>query len=377
MYSQPKRIEFLDSIRGLAALFVLLGHTQGAFAWPAWFYLPAHWPFISIFTSGAEAVAMFFLLSGYVLSKPFVEIGPAPQRKIFLPTFYLRRFIRIWPPWFFAFTASILARKFLFFHPATQPAVSAGLAGFWQAGLTVPDFFRQCIFCLHDPARLLLMQDWSLGVELKGSALIPLFLICVRRKYVASIIPVIALFLIFVGTGHYYVTFIIGVLVAQYDSLLIARLGRLGRASRMALFVIGLLLYQGYDLFLKVFHGSHWAVKYGWVVTAIGCAVILVSVLGSQTLQRVLNHKPVVFLGRISYSVYLLQFIIILCLLPPLVKVFNQWGLTQPWVLFPVTMLTSVVATIGCAALMYRFVEMPVINFSHWLTKKIQLRIQK
>jgi peptidoglycan/LPS O-acetylase OafA/YrhL len=152
MYSQPKRIEFLDSIRGLAALFVLLGHTQGAFAWPAWFYLPAHWPFISIFTSGAEAVAMFFLLSGYVLSKPFVEIGPAPQRKIFLPTFYLRRFIRIWPPWFFAFTASILARKFLFFTRPPSRRSPPGWLVSGRPGLRCRIFSANAFFaCMIQP----------------------------------------------------------------------------------------------------------------------------------------------------------------------------------------------------------------------------------
>jgi peptidoglycan/LPS O-acetylase OafA/YrhL len=118
------------------------------------------------------------------------------------------------------------------------------------------------------------------------------------------------------------------------------------------------------------------AYKYGWVVTAVGCALILISVFGNLTLQRMLNCRPAVFLGRISYSVYLLQFIIILCLLPPLVAMLNQFGVTQPSVLFPVTIFASVVATIGGAAIMYHFVELPVINFGHWLTKKIQQRLQ-
>lgn len=333
--------------------------------------------FYFYFFAGQEAVAMFFVLSGYVLSKPYVEVGPAPQRNIFLPTFYLRRFIRIWPPWFFAFIASILFQQFLFLQPATQPALSKWLGAFWHARLSAPDFFRQCAFMLHDAPRELLVQDWSLGVELKGSALIPLFLLCARRKNLVLIFLIAVLFLIFIGTGHNYVSFIIGVLAAQYDAFWIQRILQQGRLVRVALFIGGLVLYQGNGLLNQFFPTSTAAYKYGMVVTSWGCGVILISVLGSQTLQRALNRKPVVFLGRISYSVYLLQFIIILCLLPPLVKVFNQWGVTQPWVLFPVTMLTSVAATIGCAALMYRFVEMPVINFSHWLTKKIQLRFQK
>jgi peptidoglycan/LPS O-acetylase OafA/YrhL len=377
MYSPAKRIEFLDSLRGLAALFVLFGHTMGAFAWPASFLAVAHWPFLSILSQGKQAVVMFFVLSGYVLAKPYIENGAAPRRNIFLPTFYLRRFLRIWPPWFFAFVFSLAAKKFLFFQPTTQPSISQWLAGFWQAKITAPDFFSQCIFGLHDSTRQLLNQDWSLGVELKGSALIPLFLICARRKNLALIFLIAMLSPIFVHTGHYYVTFIIGVLLAQYDSFLIARLIRLGWEARVLLFIGGLLLYQGYDFFLAVFPSSFPALKFGWVLSALGCAAILISVLGSQTMQRTLNWRPVVFLGRISYSVYLLQFIIILCLLPPLVALLNQCGITQPLVLFPATMLVSVAATFGGSALMYRFVELPVINFSHWLTKKIQVRFQK
>jgi peptidoglycan/LPS O-acetylase OafA/YrhL len=374
MYSQQKRIEFLDSIRGLAALFVLFSHTVGAFGWPESFYAPMNWPFISILFNGKEAVAMFFVLSGYVLSKPYVENNVASPRKIFLPTFYLRRFLRIWPPWFFVFVISIFAHKYLFFQPATQPPVSKWLDGFWQAKLTVPDFFHQCIFSLHDATRQLLNQDWSLGVELKGSALIPLLVILVRRKYVAFIFPLAVLFLIFIGTGQYYVSFIIGVLVAQYDSGWNARLARMGRVARAAFFVGGLMIYQGFSLMMEAFQGRPFSYKYGWVVTSIGCAVILVSVLGSQTLQRILNCRQLVFLGRISYSVYLLQFIIILCLLPPLVATLNQFGITQPLFLFSVTILASIAATVGCAAIMHRFVELPVIDFSHRLTKKIQRR---
>jgi peptidoglycan/LPS O-acetylase OafA/YrhL len=382
MYSQPKRIEFLDSIRGLAALFVLLSHAAGVFQWPASYFAIIYgwhgWPVISILFNGKEAVAMFFILSGYVLAKPYVEVktGLSTPRKIFLPTFYLRRFLRIWPPWFVVFVISIFAKQFLFFNPATQPPTTKWFGIFWHIKLTIVDFFRQCLFLQHDPARQLVSQDWSLGVELKGSALLPLFVICARRKYVALIIPMAASLLFFVGTGHYYVTFIIGVLLAQYDTYWIGRLARFGKWAKRLLFIGGLLLYQGYEMANKIFDGSDSANKYGWLVTTFGCATILLCAFSSQRMQRMLNYRPVVFLGRISYSVYLLQLITILCLLPPLVAGLNQLGIIQPPILFPVTVLTSVAVTIGLAAIMYRFVELPVINFSHRLTKKIQQRYQ-
>jgi len=57
----------------------------------------------------------------------------------------------------------------------------------------------------------------------------------------------------------------------------------------------------------------------------------------------------VVFLGKISYSVYLVQFIIILCLLPPLVRLANDHGIIRPFTLFLLTFTVSVGATLLCA----------------------------
>ncbi len=374
MYSQPKRIEFLDSIRGLAALFVLLSHSLAAFSWPnSLFFKSLTWPFVDILWNGKEAVVMFFILSGYVLSKPYVETSPV-TRTFFLPTFYFRRFIRIWPPWFFAFVASVMARKWSFFHPDSKPPVTSWFSSFWHKPLTTPDFLRQCVFTLHDPSRLLLNQDWSLGVELKASLLIPLFVVCARRKNQAWIFPLAVAFLFF-STGLFYVSMIIGVLVAQYDARWCACFASLPKLAKAGVFAGGLLFYQAFGLLQNIFTGqpSLYVYKYGLLLTALGCAAILIAVLGSKGLQRMLSWKPVVFLGRVSYSVYLLQFITIFCLLPPLVACLNRFGITQPLILFFMTILTSVVVTVGCAAVMHRLIEIPVIDFGHWITKRIQL----
>jgi peptidoglycan/LPS O-acetylase OafA/YrhL len=279
-------------------------------------------------------------------------------------------------PWFFVFLASIVARKFLFSPTLTEPPTSQWLNIFWHVPLTVGDFFRQCAFLLHDPARQLLTQDWSLGIELKGSVLIPLFLFLARGKRVALLLVLAALFLALVGTGQCYVSFIIGVLVAQYGGFFITRIVQQGRLVRMLILFLGLVLYQGFSLTLK-FYGELPAYKLGWVISSLGCAVVLLSAFSSASIQRFLNHRALVFLGRVSYSVYLLQFIIILCVLPPLVRLVNGWGVVQRPVLFGLTVLVSVGLTIGCAASTYRLVEVPAINLGHWLTKKIQARFQK
>jgi peptidoglycan/LPS O-acetylase OafA/YrhL len=331
MYSESKRVEFLDSIRGLAALFVLLSHITGTFAWPPAYFSCLNWPFLSILSEGKEAVAMFFVLSGYVLAKPYVATtGDQPARKIFLPTFYLRRFTRIWVPWFAIFVASIGARKFLFFQPPTDPPVTKWLSQFWLVPLTAGDFLRQCAFSLHDASRQLLAQDWSLGIELKGSVLIPLFLWLATGKRMVALLGLAAFFLAAVGTGQNYVSFIVGVLLAQHGDAWVRTLRQSSQVVKMGLLFLGLLLYQGFSLTLD-YYGEPAAYKVGWVISSLGCAGVLLAAFSSHTLQKILNHKILVLLGRVSYSVYLLQFIIILCALPPLVRLCNQAGIHAGW----------------------------------------------
>ena len=320
---------------------------------------------------------MFFVLSGYVLSKPYASSTENKSpRKIFLPTFYLRRFTRIWLPWFFVFIASIFAKFFFFSHPLTNPAVSDWLNQFWRFPLTVGDFLRQCLFLLHDSSRQLLNQDWSLGVELKGSLLIPFFLLLIQRKRLFWIYALAAIFLLCLHTGHYYVSFIIGVLLARYGAQITARLSKFEFNHKLLLLVLGLLLYQGLNVVVR-FWGEWWPLyKCGWAITSLGCAMVLLSAFASERIQKFLNHKFVVFLGKISYSVYLVQFIVILCLLPVIIHWANGCGIVQRPILFPLALLISISATFLGATGTYYLIEVPSIRLGYWLTKKIQDRFQ-
>jgi peptidoglycan/LPS O-acetylase OafA/YrhL len=378
MYSESQRVEYLDSIRGLAALFVLLSHTFEAFAWPATYYAVSDWPFLLILFEGRPAVCMFFVLSGYVLSKPYVvSTGNAPPRKIFLPTFYLRRLTRIWLPWFFFFVVSIFARRFWFCQPLTDPPITPWLNQYWHVPMTTGDFFRQCVFLQHDGTHQLLPQDWSLNVELKASLLIPLFIFLLRGKRKVLLALLAVAFLIPAGTGENYISFIIGVLLARYGDGFAARLLQMRWFGKALLLVLGLTLYQT-SVLLRPFHADTPLLhKTGWIAGSFGCALVLVSAFGSPLLQKWLSGKPAIFLGRISYSVYLLQLMVVLCLLPPLVRLANEWGVVNRPALLALTMLASVGVTVGCAALTYRFVELPAINLGHLLTKKMQCHFQK
>src|SRR5947209_3137330 len=97
------RLKELDSVRGLAAATVVLSHTtivlpiiaKPTFGRPGgeWVnalkYSPVH-----VFFAGYEAVIMFFILSGFVLSLPFHH-GAGPSYREFL----IKRIHRIYVPY--------------------------------------------------------------------------------------------------------------------------------------------------------------------------------------------------------------------------------------------------------------------------------------
>ena len=101
-----RRLE-LDAIRGVAALAVVMHHcllvldfgpeTKSKY-WLLW-----ETPLRALF-AGNEAVTMFFILSGYVLTIPFIQTNQK------YANFIIKRIFRIYPAYLLAVTITFLAQ---------------------------------------------------------------------------------------------------------------------------------------------------------------------------------------------------------------------------------------------------------------------------
>jgi peptidoglycan/LPS O-acetylase OafA/YrhL len=376
-YAQPKRIESLDTIRGLAALAVLLGHSIGIFAWPGNMVSWAKLPLINILFDGRSAVTMFFVLSGFVLSKPYVtKISEDNRfRPLNVSTFYMRRFTRIWIPWFCVFCISIVMRELCFRHIETVPPISQQGREFWQADITVLTFLKQCIFGFHNASQQLLPQDWSLGVELRGSLLVPV-LIFLARRHVFLLLSFGLGLLVVLPNGFYYFSFVLGVFAAMNIAPLQSGMRRLGFYAKCAILALGLLLYQTRLLTHYLCTDTHFVDCVTWCICSIGCVIIITVSLSSRRIQTTLSHGVLVFLGKVSYSVFLLQMIILLCALPPITLTLNNMGVHNLIVLMPITIAMAVMMTVALAAVGYRFIEVPSISLGHWISLRISPQSQ-
>lgn len=360
--SGKPRLAALDSLRGLASLSVLLGHTLSVCTWDTSY---SQWFLINNIFDGRSAVTMFFVLSGFVLT--LGHLGN-PAKPLHLIPFYARRFTRIWIPWFAFFLASLVARN-LFYHipSATSPALSHHQLSFWQHDLTLVDFLKQSVFQLHDHTRLLLPQDWSLGVELRASALIPIFLLLIRRSWLALITASILILWLKPSGGCYYASFAIGLLAARVYS------AGLGARQGLIMFIAGAMLYQSRWLYSTVYSPPEGTAERDvWLIGALGCALVILGALKSHRMRTLLEHPLLTHLGKISYSLYLVQVIVLLCIAPWIIKGLNSLGLvSETWLQFLLLLSVSAVC-IPLAHFGEQWIEVPCIRLGKYVTRRLQ-----
>src|ERR1700730_7447717 len=140
------RIAYLESIRGLAALQVLLLHFLAAFAPNLVFALPAgagvagyiHLSPLYFLYDGYSAVYIFFALSGYVLTRAFERHLARPSSQI------LARIVRLGLP---AIAATLVAAAvmLMFGKPNVQAGELSGSVWFasqWNSDLSVLSAIR-------------------------------------------------------------------------------------------------------------------------------------------------------------------------------------------------------------------------------------------
>jgi peptidoglycan/LPS O-acetylase OafA/YrhL len=283
----------IDGLRAIAVLSVLAFHTG-----------------VLHMGGGFIGVDVFFVISGYLISSiVFAEIA---QSRFSIVAFYERRIRRIFPALLaLFFVLTIFAAVFLL--PGELDDYGKSLIA---ATLSFSNFYfwqQSGYFDLHNSS--LLLHTWSLAVEEQFYILFPIFLVIVRRLFPQRMrLAVIILF--FVSLASSVVTVSLSRDTAFYMpytrawELLIGTLLSLGVFPKLrsvwsrnlvALLGIGMILFACFFYSrLILFPGL------SALLPCIGCALVIgAGVEGRSIVYSVLAWRPFVFLGLISYSLYL------------------------------------------------------------------------
>ncbi len=358
----PSHLNYLDSARGIAALLVAGGH-----------FIP--WVFgqnmtakvLDILFNGVGAVSFFFVLSGFVLSYKYIVLNKALD----LGSFYVNRLFRLWPAFFvtvvlchvfdltrFDITWQKLADTFVF-----------DKSSFWEEAILIWSRTN-----LYGPG-------WTLVLELKGSLFLP-FIILLAKKDIRYLFWLA--FVFYLLTFWFLVFFILGVFISSYFTRISNSEFRKTKCFkyRHLILVVAIVLYSvdpinkisplGPDLIYLILY----LLFNFYYTSAIGAFVFIIMLLNSSNAKKILSINPLLFMGKISYSTYLVHWMLVGQAFIHRDALMNYFqNETQAAIVVFATYITS---TIILATIMHYTVELPFIRMGKRITGKMRpyLKIQ-
>lgn len=306
---------------------------------------------LSVF-NGNNAVLLFFVLSGFVLNLSLHRMANAPAPSI-IARFVLRRAARLYPAMFFCMAC--------YYVLATLYAVMG-----WQ-GVTPPDLwlaFKNAILVdivWHGPSRTIQAELLAVPFLLAAfflSRWLGAVGLLISFCYSVFAVEQPAMVLSFPYMNAWLPAFLIGFVVAD------GRLSRFFAGAPAHSLVVLMLAFVLIRMFTSMNSLS----------SAIGEILISAAVVGfvyhgdeQNQVVRALNWKPVLYLGKVSYSLYLLNVLWLLVVW----SVVDQWGVYREYPLITgiIVGVVVTVATLPFAAFSERVFEQGGVRLGLWLTK--------
>jgi peptidoglycan/LPS O-acetylase OafA/YrhL len=360
-----EKLAYLEGLRGLAAFVVYLGHLFPLF-------IGISILSIAFGTWRTFSVCIFFVLSGYVLTTAFFSTGNGE----YLVSGAVRRYIRLAVP------VSVLL--FLIYL-----VITPGLSEFRNPAAFL-NMIRQVFwgtFFFGEISVVPLSNNytgvlWTMAIEFIGSFLVFAFASLfgkLRNRYVFYAVAI----LVFLKT--YYLAFILGMALADLycnasrekyrirDTAAVACVGGAGLFLGSCTFLLAGVsgLRPGMESLAAALAAplplnstpplSLGAAPVTEIISILGASLILLALLNSRWMQGFFSGRLPVFLGKISFSLYLVHMVVIYTFSEFIFRLF----FSGPSVVagLSITLVTTPVL-LGVSCLMYRYVDLNGIAIS-------------
>lgn len=389
------RIDSLDSLRGIASMIVVFFHCLISI--PIFYlanykdqYSNVMVKFFSIsplhtFWAGNEAVLLFFILSGFVLSLPFLN-NKAPSYL----TYVIKRFFRIYVPYIVVMFISIGVMLVVsnFEHIGTM---SEAYNNRWNHPVTLKAILAYILMINYDITNVNGVV-WTLFHEMRISLIFPfLMLIISRFNWIKGLLISLGItmfmftlfslwsnlatdglyssFIYSCRESVYYTTFFIfGAIFAKCRKEIISYVFSLNSIWKYLLLLISLLFINNKWTFSILSYKNATLIDF---FSCIGILILFSLVLSSKRLERFLTMKLLVFLGRVSYSLYLIHIPILMIVSIYLSKIIS----------INLSLLAVPIVSIPVAWILYKLLELPSMSLgkrlSLWTQKALDLNVNR
>lgn len=355
----------LNSLRFIAAALVIIHHTE-QYRWFNGLHNYFANPTIVLF--GKLGVDIFFVLSGFLITSLLVIEKDRFQR-IDIKKFYIRRILRIWPLYFLvAILAFTVWPHVPALHISQMPNPYDHL---WQNVLLIL-FFLPNVQLLRYRAIPYQAQSWSIGVEEQFYLVWPFLMNWSKsRLHFKRIVIVLLVAYVAIKLAFYLIPLLTHRFqklddldfylsdIFQIDCMMIGSLfGLLNFEDKPKktltnpfVQVAAYLLAIGFLAFGLTFGYFYWEI-YG-----ILFGIIIFNLVNTDTSIISLEFKWMDYLGKISYSMYMLHVLMI----NVVIRFFSH----NPFIIYPLVFLFTIVISI----LSYELFEKRFLKFKSGFAK--------
>lgn len=378
------KILAVEGVRGIACLMVFLSHLSSTF-FPSMHtgnpngvksnleLLLHHSPFAFIY-SGAAAVGIFFVLSGFILGYALSEKGDVVEN---CTAMFVKRYFRLMPV---ALFSSILA--FLIFKFTN---VNTGELASWAKNYYIqfPSFFDSIYHGALTPflsgSAPYNWSLWTMKIELIGSMIVCLLsCILIGVKYKKTILLICMMIPFFMnikkGDDVYFASFISGLLIYHFRY-------NFNKYALGIIFIIGLYLCgfhpssRSYFWFNKIIHikidGQ--LIDNYILFNNIGGFLVVLLAVKSELIGRIFSVRPLTFMGKLSFSVYAIHQPIMHFTCPLLFNFLVLKDINYENSALISSVVTMVVVYIS-AIPTYKYIDKYSVNLSNIVQKKVMYR---
>ncbi|WP_051532289.1 acyltransferase family protein [Brackiella oedipodis] len=373
------KITYLEGLRGLCCLIVVFEHMITDFKpdlrftdietfWGSVRRFVA-WSPLNIIYNGFVPVCIFFILSGFVLSRKFIK--SQNYNDLFVAS--IKRYPRLILP-----VLGSMIFTFLVFK---------GLDVFYGTEFELKLFkaIKQGVYFApfeHKPVANIVL--WSISYEMYGSFLVfALLAFFGKQKHRFIFYSIVLLFFYLRKDGelsHFYGLYGLFIFGLILSDIYIHRHGfTMSPIWRFIWFALGMFLvstpmvrtegesvYQGIYSYLQLFHFNPHEPQWAFIVLP-GAMLVFASILGSTLAQRFFDLRFLQFLGRISFSLYLLHFVIVKGIKTVVMPHFDHIGALD----FVFLVILTLAICFGLSIVYERWVDQPAIKWANKFANRV------
>jgi|ETNmetMinimDraft_21_1059911.scaffolds.fasta_scaffold18601_2 peptidoglycan/LPS O-acetylase OafA/YrhL len=313
-----------------------------------------------ILSVGYFGVQLFFVISGYILSRPFANMYLNNGPKVKIKKYFLRRVTRLEPPYLLVMSLLLFASVYIVEKLSLYDALFSYLCSI----LYVHTFF-------YDVYPLLNGVAWSLEIEIQFYILMPLLALVYkirnkknRRLFILFLIVFTPIFnwieiFDFISILKYIHYFLIGMLLVDYsfgeenNKRNIKHIALLSTISFISIWIIEICIKynRNYKIFFEIFQMVPIFFFYYFALI--------------QKSVKFLKVPIITTIGGMCYTIYLIHYPLISAFGNPLMKInFSNYSVLN-------TFLYSIILTFICIAassLFFLFIERPCMD-KDWIKK--------